>query len=171
MRGKPCPLGGRAWGHRNIPAYAGKTGHWAVSSRKNAEHPRVCGENEREFISHPHHAGTSPRMRGKLALLQKPVKHVRNIPAYAGKTSFTTWVTSYQEEHPRVCGENHIDTRLSTDRIGTSPRMRGKPTGGAKVGSEIRNIPAYAGKTCAWHTSRIVNKEHPRVCGENPGTQ
>ena len=31
-----------------------------------------------------------------------------------------------REEHPRVCGENHLSYLISLFKIGTSPRMRGK---------------------------------------------
>ena len=72
---------------RNIPAYAGKTGRWIRTAKSGAEHPRVCGENAEIKIFSGTHVGTSPRMRGKLAILSAEVDAGRNIPAYAGKTA------------------------------------------------------------------------------------
>ena len=45
--------------------------------------------------------------------------------------------------------------------------MRGKPSTLARLISQARNIPAYAGKTQASSPRRWKNPEHPRVCGEN----
>ena len=131
------------------------------------EHPRVCGENVR--------AG-----QGRHA-------HDRNIPAYAGKTLVKPLICSPATEYPRVCEENLEFIGSLLNRVGTSPRMRGKPRRvlGPSVGrgnipayagkldkddsyiATARNIPAYAGKTqvCFW--AAHVPTEHPRVCGEN----
>ena len=45
--------------------------------------------------------------------------------------------------------------------------MRGKQTVVIISIENARNIPAYAGKTRKYATSRENDKEHPRVCGEN----
>ena len=50
-------------------------------------------------------------------------------------------------EHPRVCGENEDGNTNVLRSCGTSPRMRGKPLAAAMCNIELRNIPAYAGKT------------------------
>ena len=50
---------------------------------------------------------------------------------------------------------------------GTSPRMRGKLYDIVFEVEYARNIPAYAGKTVAYITVTVGDKEHPRVCGEN----
>ena len=47
--------------------------------------------------------------------------------------------------------------------------MRGKPLSKRIDGAEIRNIPAYAGKTEATCPTGVSAAEHPRVCGENVG--
>ena len=91
----------------------------------------------------------------------------RNIPAYAGKTMIPHAAKSLGQEHPRVCGENSADFGGCRGRSGTSPRMRGKPGHHRSLGPPPRNIPAYAGKTCAAAIFRHSSAEHPRVCGEN----
>ena len=92
--------------------------------------------------------GTSPRMRGKLILHGNERACQRNIPAYAGKTSNSIFPLGPIPEHPRVCGENRGCGGRAVGKLGTSPRMRGKLAEGLRVSYEMRNIPAYAGKTC-----------------------
>ena len=104
-------------------------------------------------------------------LFQKNLPHCRpylwNIPAYAGKTLSPMASAFAGTEHPRVCGENSGYMRSDFAGVGTSPRMRGKPTGAPRPDRNPRNIPAYAGKTCRPRSRVVRNSEHPRVCGEN----
>ena len=147
MRGK---LNGTLDWHlrwRNIPAYAGKTHDLYHIHRKEREHPRVCGENRLVRKEKSWLPGTSPRMRGKRLRNSEKTPEGRNIPAYAGKTFFCSSAFLLSEEHPRVCGENLRSHRLRQPKIGTSPRMRGKPFCLCLITSVYRNIPAYAGKT------------------------
>ena len=90
-----------------------------------------------------------------------------NIPAYAGKTGLAGDCASTSKEHPRVCGENKALRVFGTEKHGTSPRMRGKPTRWLADVAKPRNIPAYAGKTAPGGGSLPGGGEHPRVCGEN----
>ena len=131
----------------NIPAYAGKTNASPHQQSSQPEHPRVCGENLQEKIPRLHREGTSPRMRGKLPPTPRGIDHLRNIPAYAGKTASRTVRVVSPKEHPRVCGENNVN-----------PVTLIEPN---------RNIPAYAGKTHTQQQRTAVPAEHPRVCGEN----
>ena len=167
MRGKPpCPLS-TATPSRNIPAYAGKTHCVATIGINIEEHPRVCGENNAVVEAAEKCEGTSPRMRGKLVSVLISSWEPGNIPAYAGKTAWRVWLSRLRAEHPRVCGENHTAMMQAKDAAGTSPRMRGKRPGQATLWGDIRNIPAYAGKTGLILTSGLTLTEHPRVCGEN----
>ena len=171
----------------NIPAYAGKTQRCYCPIGLAAEHPRVCGENvdrDRGGVGGGEHPrvcgensstrrcprcglGTSPRMRGKPPALVPGAVLCRNIPAYAGKTCLISDQDFRSKEHPRVCGENGRVWGGSTCGFGTSPRMRGKHHPDLGLCSQIRNIPAYAGKTCSPGVFAARYREHPRVCGEN----
>ena len=86
-------------------------------------------------------------MRGKQDRPKQLPGHLRNIPAYAGKTRLVRLWSAVRTEHPRVCGENVGVDLVDHGNSGTSPRMRGKPP--RVVGGLLceRNIPAYAGKT------------------------
>ena len=127
MRGKHVSGYGVFDKERNIPAYAGKTLLPPLHKRLEQEHPRVCGENRMIPRSATFTLGTSPRMRGKLDYNPRSQIKFRNIPAYAGKTGGNDLDRQIFEEHPRVCGENHIDWLVTDSVGGTSPRMRGKP--------------------------------------------
>ena len=109
-------------------------------------------------------------MRGKRGRTLNGARGVRNIPAYAGKTTLTTPAFERFAEHPRVCGENHRVAPQSRRPIGTSPRMRGKPTTIDNENASLGNIPAYAGKTRLRTRKSVGNTEHPRVCGKTWGS-
>ena len=48
--------------------------------------------------------------------------------------------------------------------------MRGKRRSKQARDTRVRNIPAYAGKTCGYGRYFGRRSEHPRVCGENTTT-
>ena len=167
MRGKPAQNLINLFTIGNIPAYAGKTLRSSGCQILNAEHPRVCGENQQHHWPPLWCNGTSPRMRGKRFQARQNSADLRNIPAYAGKTDLATGYVLGFGEHPRVCGENWWQPMDDGGEVGTSPRMRGKPGINSGCGPTLRNIPAYAGKTSAHRSCRRIRWEHPRVCGEN----
>ena len=91
----------------------------------------------------------------------------RNIPACVGKTNIVGRGRAAQWEHPRVRGENMCLQPGLPRCGGTSPRARGKPTGGISPRGGSRNIPACAGKTGGEVGKKPTSEEHPRVRGEN----
>mgnify|MGYP001674891272 CR=1 FL=1 len=74
----------------------------------------------------------------------------RLIPAWAGKTNHTNFVTRVTQ--------------------GSSPRGRGKPIYLYLFLYLTRLIPAWAGKTPLSHTNQAPEWAHPRVGGENQVT-
>ena len=93
------------------------------------DHPRVCGEHAGQSLRPTHRMGSSPRMRGTLAVSLSRAIADGIIPAYAGNTwaAFLVFELGY----------------------GSSPRMRG-----THIHFEIDRtifgiIPAYAGNTFA----------------------
>ena len=105
------------------------------------------GENVLNVVPHAAKRGTSPRARGKLGASSQNFLRMRNIPACAGKTRFTSTTARRLPEHPRVRGENTPRVAAVGAAIGTSPRARGKPTEQLESAERKRNIPACAGKT------------------------
>ena len=153
-RGKPQCVLNLFIGHRNIPAYAGKTPVLSSQPDTYQEHPRVRGENSRIASGACPGWGTSPRTRGKLDRLAESVAANRNIPAYAGKTTCQSSDFTTVKEHPRVRGENSAENCRKKSLGGTSPRTRGKRYGAPDAFTTFRNIPAYAGKTYRFRPRR-----------------
>ena len=89
-----------------IPAYAGSTGHERDNTCRCGDHPRVCGEHSSPPTAPPTRRGSSPRMRGALALLFGTEIHDGIIPAYAGSTAPRPPSPPSPGDHPRVCGEH-----------------------------------------------------------------
>ena len=89
------------------------------------------------------------------------------IPACAGKTRALAFKHRRKPAHPRVCGENAPSWNQTTDRPGSSPRVRGKRLSPAIRDLAPRLIPACAGKTGRWFVWSFWGPAHPRVCGEN----
>ena len=136
--------------------------------RLRAAHPRVCGENAAVFNAVAGAAGSSPRVRGKLAIVAagRPVAGL--IPACAGKTCFYHCARLSVGAHPRVCGENLKSSPAAIRAHGSSPRVRGKQGIADQLLHLLGLIPACAGKTDHPPRWTFGKRAHPRVCGENP---
>ena len=86
MRGKPMQTADKVDEHRIIPAHAGQTRRWHSDADSQSDHPRACGANLLKRIEKGSDFGSSPRMRGKLAVHRVIVASTRIIPAHAGQT-------------------------------------------------------------------------------------
>ena len=90
---------------RFIPAPAGNTRLDADGALRGPVHPRACGEHGNRLAQTKGPTGSSPRLRGTQALLQRRQQ--------------------IAQVHPRACGE-HV--KSGKDRLkvcGSSPRLRG----------------------------------------------
>ena len=168
MRGKPARGLSRKGRPRIIPAHAGQTTWRSCAASNPADHPRACGANPLGQINVSGFAGSSPRMRGKLPLLQHVLHGERIIPAHAGQTHHRSCPVICYPDHPRACGANVRHRRSRPRQNGSSPRMRGKQGGRRKLEREIRIIPAHAGQTGRVSPCRNPCSDHPRACGANP---
>ena len=130
-----------------IPAYAGNTQSMKSGIGHDGDHPRVCGEHTSLLVSSMFIWGSSPRMRGTLALATTPCVCRGIIPAYAGNTARTRHHQGIPWDHPRVCGEHQERGHTVRPSTGSSPRMRGTPFRGFRRHVEAGIIPAYAGNT------------------------
>ena len=90
------------------------------------------------------------------------------IPAWAGKTERRGRPESGRPAHPRVGGENLRLPFYGPQRLGSSPRGRGKRRRRLRARPDRRLIPAWAGKTCSCARRKATGEAHPRVGGENP---
>ena len=138
---------------RITPADAGKTRSKNSRSSKGWDHPRGCGENGCYKYLQIQDSGSPPRMRGKLAKINKMFNLNRITPADAGKTLQADPVERRCRDHPRGCGENDFFAHIFLRHRGSPPRMRGKPMPEPAAGAKTRITPADAGKTQC-HTSK-----------------
>ena len=106
-------------------------------------------------------------MRGTLQ--RRPKRHLPPgiIPAYAGNTHGTVFLSLVEGDHPRVCGEHTAGSSDITATLGSSPRMRGTLGFHEIILDYAGIIPAYAGNTISKLTRALFHKDHPRVCGEH----
>ena len=111
--------------------------------------------------------GSPPLARGKQTTIIMPFHSPGITPACAGKTPRTVAQVIYLKDHPRLRGENYIDTDSVKVAPGSPPLARGKHLKSSGELSDIRITPACAGKTR--YLSIIVSRcwDHPRLRGEN----
>ena len=147
MRGKPLrflvfdPCG------RIIPAHAGQTTIFSFNSARWSDHPRACGANGVWGVFNIRGHGSSPRMRGKPAVIYPRLGARRIIPAHAGQTEKSHQKQWFAPDHPRACGANSASNEAAMTRFGSSPRMRGKRMVAGIWQTGRRIIPAHAGQT------------------------
>ena len=151
MRGALWPEPQSTWGQRIIPADARSTTTGYTICLASWDHPRGCGEHVDGCGVVGSQAGSSPRMRGALALGGPEHPNEGIIPADAGSTSWPRGGRSSTRDHPRGCGEHQ----------------------GCPAGSRLdeRIIPADAGSTVSARGQRSGNADHPRGCGEHGAAQ
>ena len=166
MQGKGCPLLFRYYFIGITPACAGKSYSPPQGSKRQGDHPRVCGEKPAGQPLNVMGVGSPPRVRGK-EMEEKDVKLYGGItPACAGKskTRRVQWPAGL--DHPRVCGEKRPDRQLTGWPLGSPPRVRGKVDCSAQLWPLYGITPAYAGKSFIPLRTRCRGEDHPRVCGE-----
>ena len=117
---------------RIIPAYAGNTCEGRRRCGQDRDHPRVCGEHVLSDEAFVRSQGSSPRMRGTPLVVDRHHGVTGIIPAYAGNTDEFRKSSVILEDHPRVCGEHDSIHPSVIPATGSSPRMRGTPTGATR---------------------------------------
>ena len=148
------------------PACAGKSvsDRWLIARAK--DHPRVCGEKLRMFLTSRMYLGSPPRVRGKEYQSSGDWTTLRITPACAGKSYSQDVNEPQSQDHPRVCGEKFKILFSASSSEGSPPRVRGKGKVLEKLAVEAGITPACAGKRKPSTNTRCPKKDHPRVCGE-----
>ena len=111
------------------------------------DHPRGCGEHIVVVYWRALVEGSSPRMRG--ALTSNFGKQIPDgiIPADAGSTRLSYFLSYISKDHPRGCGEHLTDNLKGDVEQGSSPRMRGAHDPVVLATGLLGIIPADAGST------------------------
>ena len=130
----------------------------------------MCGEKRPDWKNEVELVGSPPRVRGKDAIQRHPSCGFGITPACAGKRRTDSKTTLSHEDHPRVCGEKTPFSENSFTKSGSPPRVRGKGVVCIIRGRAGGITPACAGKSCRLPKSSRHFWDHPRVCGEKPGT-
>ena len=136
-------------------------------ARVGGAHPRSRGENSVPAVARAAHRGSSPLTRGKRARRPHKACFCGLIPAHAGKTRRMCLTSESKPAHPRSRGENRDGVLKSMSIGGSSPLTRGKRHFQPLNNLMLRLIPAHAGKTSLWPSTRSALRAHPRSRGEN----
>ena len=131
----------------------------------------MCGEHERFFTAWGAAKGSSPHVRGALFFQLVQVLIVGIIPACAGSTLVLPWLFRCLRDHPRMCGEHSVPGISLCNHTGSSPHVRGAPTGLSAQFLHPGIIPACAGSTDCIHAQVLRHWDHPRMCGEHDHTE
>ena len=167
MRGKRRGACAQCLHVRIIPARAGQTPALMRAISVSTDHPRACGANQGAPADPWSQDGSSPRVRGKLGVLDHSRHLGRIIPARAGQTRRVQIIAVAAPDHPRACGANDTAGITSSATHGSSPRVRGKQADDIYSAYHARIIPARAGQTLSIASVICIYPDHPRACGAN----
>ncbi len=145
-RGNPCHRHDRSAQPGSIPAWAGKPRPSTCPTAVREVYPRVGGETPARARWLDLALGLSPRGRGNQQQQQARQQRHGSIPAWAGKPWQAWRVRRRARVYPRVGGETEIESFLSCQSLGLSPRGRGNPGAERPAGRHDGSIPAWAGK-------------------------
>ncbi len=129
-------------------------------------HPHACGEYLIKFNRKTIPHGSSPRMWGILARLERDVAFGRFIPTHVGNTEECYGRVPASTVHPHACGEYYTQYDLNNLNTGSSPRMWGIRETALAGCLQSRFIPTHVGNTIIrlhWIWMATV---HPHACGE-----
>ena len=129
------------------PAQAGKSKLALCTPSCPTDHPRACGEKNKELEGVWLPMGSPPHGRGKECRFHQN-RHCRRItPAWTGKSRSAISAHSVGQDHPRVGEEKFEDVRNIVGQIGSSPRRRGKDGNEVQLIAAEGITPAWAGKS------------------------
>ena len=117
---------------RFIPTHVGNTGLQPRSRFTLTVHPHACGEHNASGGPVYPSPGSSPRMWGTQILIAKIAAKSRFIPTHVGNTFKGDESSCLTSVHPHACGEHILYFTFESTDTGSSPRMWGTPSMGAK---------------------------------------
>ena len=129
----------------------------------------MCGEHPSadHFIDHPD--GSSPRVWGTLLYLALENRIHRFIPTCVGNISIMSRMDRWSPVHPHVCGEHIFEHPVTSQYVGSSPRVWGTYIMNLKSGPLARFIPTCVGNIVTYSSIFPWSSVHPHVCGEHNG--
>jgi hypothetical protein len=130
------------------------------------DHPRACGDYEKNVFKRFNVQGSPPRMRGLLIPLCNTAAQFGITPAHAGTTRKTYSNGSMFRDHPRACGDYEKNVFKRFNVQGSPPRMRGLQISAFLIALWRRITPAHAGTTSIPAKLFVAMWDHPRACGD-----
>ncbi len=131
------------------------------------EDPRAGGDDRRARWECRSECGRSPRGRGRpMGPAQRPPPRGK-IPARAGTTSRSAFITSRSAEDPRAGGDDAMRENDMIANSGRSPRGRGRLVTRYAESGTARKIPARAGTTSPPASASTTRGEDPRAGGDD----
>ncbi len=137
---------------RFIPTHVGNAGLCNQGSRRHPVHPHARGERGNTAQVAKVHYGSSPRTWGTHVLGVVRLRERRFIPTHVGNACRRRPSSSCRSVHPHARGERILCDRLTSFRIGSSPRTWGTLGIIAMTAGLVRFIPTHVGN--APHFSR-----------------
>ena len=166
VRGTATILTGGGFLYRFIPARAGNSLVSFFMLRALTVHPRACGEQGTLKMPMAMPSGSSPRVRGTVALGHEHAVAGRFIPARAGNRVIGSSAGGVTAVHPRACGEQCCRGLPRQGDRGSSPRVRGTGSPRRRGACSRRFIPARAGNSLAVAATVLEHDgSSPRVRG------
>ena len=129
------------------------------------DHPRRCGALFSTPALRRWILGSSPQVRGTLAISARTLPETRIIPAGAGHLSRRRRIVGLARDHPRRCGALMNGYILLTSSFGSSPQVRGTSPRSAGLCASSGIIPAGAGHLESSTGASKTWRDHPRRCG------
>ncbi len=154
-----------------IPAGAGLTQAGGCARLPCWDHPRGCGAHPRLDNNLAVEQGSSPRVRGSLAVDKIVYCYFGIIPAGAGLTHPRAFPRSPSWDHPRGCGAHNNKMYYTRGNWGSSPRVRGSRLLVLRNLARDGIIPAGAGLTSPTIQNYMERRDHPRGCGAHSMTE
>ena len=108
------------------PAQAGKSKLALCTPSCPTDHPRACGEKNKELEGVWLPMGSPPHRRGKACPCTSQAGYSRITPAWAGKKHPRGLCPRPRWDHPRVGGEKPRNRGSLARSTGSPPRGRGK---------------------------------------------
>ena len=108
------------------PAQAGKSKLALCTPSCPTDHPRACGEKNKELEGVWLPMGSPPHGRGKEASIFDDGQRLGITPAWAGKSRPRRFWAHRSQDHPRVGGEKRSASHLLVKYPGSPPHGRRK---------------------------------------------
>ncbi len=130
---------------RIIPTRVGTSPVGAITSLAGKDHPHACGDKELRRKLKPHLLGSSPRVWGQAALINRIAEVKGIIPTRVGTRLMYITLSYGEKDHPHACGDKYVEHGDKNPQLGSSPRVWGQGQNVLRSLSGGRIIPTRVG--------------------------